>query len=150
METFSALLAFCAGNPPVPGEFTSQRPATWSFDIFFDLCLNKCLSKQSWGWLFESPSCSLWRHSASYRSRENLDFVSIVTVQFMICEDNWVHYHLKVVFVYSHITLHYHHHADSKHWTYSEIQYKLASCFWYPTFRWWSVWSYQRMQLFVK
>ena len=24
--------------------------------------LNKRLSKQSWGWWFETPSCSLWRH----------------------------------------------------------------------------------------
>ena len=28
METFSALLTFCAGNSPVPGEFPSQRPVT--------------------------------------------------------------------------------------------------------------------------
>ena len=34
----SALLAFCEGNPPVTGEFPSQRPVTRSFDVFFDLC----------------------------------------------------------------------------------------------------------------
>ena len=62
METFSALLAFCAGNSPIPGKFPSQRPVTRSFDIFFDLWLNKRLSKQSWGWWFETPSRSLWRH----------------------------------------------------------------------------------------
>ena len=62
METFSALLAICAGNSPVPGEFPTQRPVTWSFDVFFDLCLNKRLSKQSWGWWFETLSCPLWRH----------------------------------------------------------------------------------------
>ena len=39
METFSALLALCAGNSPVTGEFPSQRPVTRSFDVFFDLCL---------------------------------------------------------------------------------------------------------------
>ena len=33
------LLALCAGNSPVNGEFPSQRPVTWSFDVFFDLCL---------------------------------------------------------------------------------------------------------------
>ena len=43
METFSALLAFCLGNSPV-----------------------KPLSKQSWGWWFETPSCSLWRHCNSW------------------------------------------------------------------------------------
>ena len=40
----------------------AQRPVTRSFDVFFDLHLNKCLSKQSWGWWFEMPSCPLWRH----------------------------------------------------------------------------------------
>ena len=45
METFSALLAICAGNSPVTGEIPVQRPVTWSFDIYFDLRLNKRLSK---------------------------------------------------------------------------------------------------------
>ena len=54
MEAFSALLAICAGNSPVTGEFPAQRPVTRSFDVFFDLRLNKWLSKQSWGWWFES------------------------------------------------------------------------------------------------
>ena len=49
METFSVLLAICAGNSPVTGEFPSQRPMTRSFDVFFDLCLNKNMSKQSAG-----------------------------------------------------------------------------------------------------
>ena len=62
METFSALLAICAGNSPVPGEFPTQRPVTQSFDVFFNLRLNKRLSKQSWGWWFETGSCPLWRH----------------------------------------------------------------------------------------
>ena len=62
METFSALLAICAGNSPVPGEFPAQRPVTRSFDVFFDLRPNKRLNKQSWGWWFETLSCSLWRH----------------------------------------------------------------------------------------
>ena len=62
MEKFSALLALCAGNSPVIGEFPSQRPVTRSFNIFFDLRLNNRLSKQSWGWWFETPSRSLWRH----------------------------------------------------------------------------------------
>ena len=61
METFSALLALCAGNSPVISEFPAQWQVMQSFDAFFDLCLNKRLSKQSWGWWFEKPSCSLWR-----------------------------------------------------------------------------------------
>ena len=31
MEIFSALLAFCAGNSPVPGEFPAQRSVTRTF-----------------------------------------------------------------------------------------------------------------------
>ena len=50
------------GNSPVTGEFPVQRPVTRSFDIFFDLYMNKRLSKQSWGWWFETPSHPLWRH----------------------------------------------------------------------------------------
>ena len=38
------------------------RPVTRSFDIFFHLCPNKRMSKQSWGWWFETLSHSLWRH----------------------------------------------------------------------------------------
>ena len=45
-----------------PGEFPRQRPVTRSFDVFFDLCPNKRLSKQPRGWWFETPSRSLWRH----------------------------------------------------------------------------------------
>ena len=44
METFSALLALCAGNSPDTGEFPSQRPVTRSFDVLFDLRMNKRLS----------------------------------------------------------------------------------------------------------
>ena len=62
MESFSAWLAICAGNSPVHGEFPAQRPVTRSFDVVFDLRLNKRLSQQSWGWWFETLSRPLWRH----------------------------------------------------------------------------------------
>ena len=55
METFSALLALCAGNSPVTGEFPSQRPVMRSFDVFFDLRVNKQLSRQSRRRWFETP-----------------------------------------------------------------------------------------------
>ena len=42
-------------------EFPAQRPVTRSFDVFFDL--NKRLSKQWWGWWFETLSLPLWRHN---------------------------------------------------------------------------------------
>ena len=61
METFSALLAICEGNSPVTGGFISQRLETRSLDAFFDLRLNKRLSKQSTRRRFETPSRSSWR-----------------------------------------------------------------------------------------
>ena len=39
-----------AGNSPVTGEFPTLRPVARSFEVLFDLRLNKRLSKQSWGW----------------------------------------------------------------------------------------------------
>ena len=62
METFPALLVLCAANSPVTGEFSSQRPVTQSFDVFFDLRLNRWLNEQSSRRWFETPSCSLLRH----------------------------------------------------------------------------------------
>ena len=62
MEIFSVLPALCEGNPPVTCGFPSQRPVTQSFDVFFDLCLSKWLSKQSRHLWLETPVCSFWRH----------------------------------------------------------------------------------------
>ena len=59
MEAFSALLAICAGNSPVTGEFSTQRPVSQSFDVFFDLRLIKRLSKQR-------EAGDLRRHRAHY------------------------------------------------------------------------------------
>ena len=50
---------------PLCGEFTghpAQRPVTQNFDVFFDLRLKKRLSKQSWGWWFQTQSRPFWRH----------------------------------------------------------------------------------------
>ena len=81
METFSALLALCAGNSPASGEFPAQRPVTRSFDVFFDLCLNKRLRKQSWGWWFETLSSLLWRHCNGLHSISQRRDISIMTFQ---------------------------------------------------------------------
>ena len=63
METFSALLALCAVNLPVTGQFPSQRPVMLSFGVFFNLRLNKRLRKQSRRWWFiETPLRSSIRH----------------------------------------------------------------------------------------
>ena len=47
------LLVICAVSSSVTGEF-----------------LNKRLSKQSWGWRFETPSRSLWRHCNDHRIQQ--------------------------------------------------------------------------------
>ena len=62
MQTFAALLALCAGNSLVTGEFPAQRPVTRGFDVFFDLRLNKQPSKQSICRWFETSSRSLLRY----------------------------------------------------------------------------------------
>ena len=59
MEAFSALLALCAGNSPVTGEFPAQRSVTRSFDVFFDLRLNK-------GWINNVEAGDLRRHRTHY------------------------------------------------------------------------------------
>ena len=46
MEILSTLLALCVGNSPVTGGFPSQRPVTRSFDVLFDVRLDKRFSKQ--------------------------------------------------------------------------------------------------------
>ena len=45
-----------------PGEFPTQRPVTRNFDVYFDLRPNKRLSKQLWGWWFETQSRPIWCH----------------------------------------------------------------------------------------
>ena len=57
----------CGEFTGVPGEFPAQRPVTRGFDVFFDLRMNKRLSKQSWGWWFETLSHPLWRRCNDYR-----------------------------------------------------------------------------------
>ena len=59
MEAFSALLAICTGNWPVTGESPSQKPVTWSFDVFFDLRPNK-------GWVNNGEADDSRRHRAHY------------------------------------------------------------------------------------
>ena len=74
METFTALPVLCEGNSPVNGEFPSQRPVTRNFDVFFDLLPNNRLSKQSWGWWFETQSRSLWCQRNDHSSDDTWDW----------------------------------------------------------------------------
>ena len=74
METFSALLALCEGNPPVSGGFPSQRSVTRCFCAFFDLCLNKP------GWANNRDAGDLRRHRAHYYDvivMTNVDCISM-------------------------------------------------------------------------
>ena len=61
IKTFFRVIGPLCGEFTGPVEFPAQRSVTRSFDVFFDLRLNKRLSKQPWGWWFETPSWSLWR-----------------------------------------------------------------------------------------
>ena len=54
MDIFSVLLALC--------ESTDHRPLTGSFDVFFELRLDKWLNKQSKRRWFDMPSRLSWRH----------------------------------------------------------------------------------------
>ena len=56
METFSAWLAICTGNSPVPREFPAQRPVTRSFDFFSLICV----------WMNDREDGDLRRYRAHY------------------------------------------------------------------------------------
>ena len=86
METFSALLAICLGNSTVTGEFPLQKASDAELCYFFYLCLNKCLSKQSWGLWFEMPSHSLWRHCNGLRKSDAC--ICISKLSYPIGSDN--------------------------------------------------------------
>ena len=60
METFFALLVICAGIHRSP--VNSLHKGQWRGALMFSWSAPKRLSKQWWGWLFETPSCLLWRH----------------------------------------------------------------------------------------
>ena len=54
-----------------PGEFPARRPVTRSFDVYFDLRLNKRLSKQSKRRWFETQSHPLWRDCNDVENKKN-------------------------------------------------------------------------------
>ena len=68
MEIFSTLLALCAGNSLVTGEFPAQRPVTRSFDVFL-IC--------AWtdGWVNNQTTGDLIHHRVHY------DFTIMLSVQ---------------------------------------------------------------------
>ena len=92
MENFSTLMVLCAGNSPVTGEFFAQRPVMRSFDVFFELHQNKQLSKQSWGWWFETPSCPLWRQCNDICSQGICNYSTLWNRMTHICVGNLGHH----------------------------------------------------------
>ena len=68
-----------------PGEFPAQRPVTRSFDVFFDRRLNKQLSKQSWGWWFET-------HRAHY---------DVIVMKIMTTFQSWCCHEMETISFYT-------------------------------------------------
>ena len=122
METFSALLAICAGNSPVPGEFPTQRPVTRSFDVFFDLCRNKRLSKQSKGWWFETLPCPLWRH----RNAISLGVATMLVRYHAILWNKWNS--KSIIFVSTNRTLNINSTLAQVHYSSTEAPCKQMKC----------------------
>ena len=60
---FRATGHLCGGIHRSPVNSPAKRPVTRSFGLFFELRLNKRLSKQSWDCWFETPSHPLRRHN---------------------------------------------------------------------------------------
>ena len=131
METFSALLAICAGNSLVIGEFPTQRPVTRSFDVFFHLRLNKQLSKQSWGWWFETPSRPLWRHCNAWCCIEyipwNMHMICALSCSVMdCCRERLLHFaHRKTVVL---ITVNFDDYSSMPFSTFQKREGKMVFC----------------------
>ena len=89
-----------------PGEFPAQRPVMRSFDIFFGLRLNKWLSKQSWGWWFETLSHPLWRHCNETANNTIPTFPFKLLAYFIISYKQWCTWRCKC-FRYNHFPVRY-------------------------------------------
>ena len=76
------------------GEFPSQRPATRSFDVFFDLRMKKRLSKQSRRRWFETPSRSLWRLCNGLASK-----CGFYTSDCVVERVNWGENHVTYIYI---------------------------------------------------
>ena len=96
------LLDLCDGNPPVTGGFPSQRPVTRSFDVFFDMRMNKRLSKQSRCRWFETPPSSLWCHCNIDEITSVWNVISVLRHSSAIYDVTTMHLHIQygIHFVY--------------------------------------------------
>ena len=83
METVSALLAICAGNSPVSGEFPAQRPVTRA--LMFSLIyarINSWVNNRKAGDLRRHPThCDVivMHRSLQYQKHVNCDICRIIT-----------------------------------------------------------------------
>ena len=73
METFSALLALCVGNSPLPGEFPAQRPVTRSM-MFSLICV--------WinGWVNNREAGDLRRNQTHYNVIVMVDLIKYMYI----------------------------------------------------------------------
>ena len=62
MEVFPAFRVLCEGNSSLTDGFSSQRPVTRSYDVYFELRQNERLCKKSRHRWFETLLCSSWCH----------------------------------------------------------------------------------------
>ena len=122
IETWSALLALCARNSLVTSEFPSQSPVTRSFDIFFDLPLNKRLSKQSQRQWFKTPSRSLWRHCNDLSADKLSWRMRVKSVGTKVPQQNYQEFNHK-----EHIQIKYHLKSKSFHWIKHNIVCKISA-----------------------
>ena len=68
MEAFSSLLAFCAGNSPTTGEFPTQKPVTWCFNILIYAWIT--------AWVSNSEAGDLRRHRA---------YCDVIVIRIVFC-----------------------------------------------------------------
>ena len=84
-EHFPRYWPFVRGIHRSPVNFTHKGQWRVALIFFFNSRLNKRLSKQSWGWWFETPSSSLWRHCNAIELTCRIDVPgSIMTSHSMI------------------------------------------------------------------
>ena len=67
-KPFPRYWPFVRGIHRPPVNYPPKRPVTRSFDVYIGLRLNTRLSKQSWGWWFETSLRPLWRHCNAIRN----------------------------------------------------------------------------------
>ena len=86
----SVSLGPCEGNLPVTGGFSSLRPVTQSFDVFFDQRMNKRLNKKLRCQWFETPSRSLWRHYNDRNDEQNDPMLIQMIWPYAATRSQWV------------------------------------------------------------